>query len=137
MAQNKTAAAKTARKTIKAPAPQAAPLLVAAEAAKVVEKPTTNVTTPQPRLAAETPSKGYGDLAAVGQDNLEACVEYGTIVAKGVETLGTEVMSFTQASIEADLAAARDIMAAKTLQEALDLQTGSGITHCSISVCDE
>ena len=33
------------------------------------------------------------------------------------------MMSFTQASIEADLAAAKDIMAAKTPHEAIDLQT--------------
>lgn len=142
MAQKKTAAAKIARKAIKVPARQAAPLLEAAKAVKVVEKPAEIVASAQSRQApsarasstrapstrasstrTNTPSNDLDDLAVVGRENLEACVKCGTIAAKGVESLGTEVMSFTQASIEADLAAAKDIMAAKTLHEAIDLQT--------------
>ena len=130
MAQKKTAAAKTARKTIKAPtnvpARHAAPLLEDAKPekivepeknvekvpAKVVEKPVVAVQ-PRPTPTANAPSKDFGDLAAVGREHLEACVQCGTI----------EVMSFTQASIEADLAAAKGIMAANTLHEAIELQT--------------
>lgn len=125
MVQKKTAAAKSARKTIKLPpkapakvsakvpakVPAAAPLLVAVEA--------RSASAPN----AASSGKDLRDLGDVAAENLEACVECGTIAAKGVEELGTKVMSFTQASIEADLAAAKDILAAKTLHEAIDLQT--------------
>ena len=152
MAQKKTATAKSARKTVREPARKPAPLLavvadkapevrvapvvpvvpvapvapVAAPAsvAKVLPRQVAKVSAKTPEKTPEkTQGKDFGDLAAVGQESFEACVKSGTIVAKGVETLGNEVMSFTQANIEADLAAARDIMSAKTLREAIDLQT--------------
>ncbi len=136
MAQKKTATAKLAPKTVREPARKPAPLL-AVVADKTPEVPVAPVAAPPsvakvlPRQAtkvsAKAPGKAFGedfgDLATVGQENFEACVKCGTIVAKGVETLGNEVMTFTQANIEADLAAAKDIMTAKTLREAIDLQT--------------
>ena len=139
MAQKKTATAKSARKIVREPARKPVPLLVVAEAdvaadvtADVAAASKANV---PPRQVAEAPikapakapakalGKDFGDFATVGQENFEACVKCGTIVAKGVETLGNEVMSFTQANIEADLAAAKNIMTAKTFREAIDLQT--------------
>lgn len=145
MAQKKTATAKSARKTVREPARRPAPLLVVAEADQTIEADEATKTAAArdanvpPRQAAKVPAKApakapaktptktrgedFGDLATVGQENFEACVKSGTIVAKGVETLGNEVMSFTQANIEADLVAATDIMTAKTLREAIDLQT--------------
>ncbi len=151
MAQKKTAAAKTARKTVKQSAPKAARLVVVSEATKAAkgamaagtaaaskvnkdlrqateaavatQTAAANNVNKALRQTTEAASKGLGDLASVGQENFEACVKSGTIAAKGAETLGNEVMTFTQASIEADLAAAKDIMTAKSFREALDLQT--------------
>ena len=65
---------------------------------------------------------GYDELAAAGQENLEACVKCGTIVAKGMEKLSKEVFSFTQTAVEANLTAAQSILTAKTWFEAIDLQ---------------
>lgn len=124
MAQKKTAAVKTTRSKVKAPAPKAAPLLTVVEASE--EPAASEVNTPLRQTvpaSAKAPGKDFGNLGIVGQENIEACVKCGTIVAKGVETLGNEVMTFTQASIEADLAAAKNIMAAETLLEVIDLQT--------------
>jgi len=127
MAQKKKAAARTARKTIELPAPKAAPLLAAARptvASAAAKAPAADKPQAPVRQVAKTAGNNIGDLETVGRKNFEACVKCGTIVAKGVETLGNEVMTLTQANIEADLAAAKDILAAKTLQEAIDVQAG-------------
>jgi phasin family protein len=107
------------------PAPTAKAPTAKAPTAKAptAKVPTAKAAKPKaPKAEANTPKKDFGDLAAVGQENIEACVKCGSLVAKGVEALGTEVMSFTQANIEADIAAAKDIMTAKSLQEAVALQ---------------
>ncbi len=193
MAQNSTASAATARKTVNVPAPAAAPLIKAAEApmapAGTAAAPRTGAVAPKavaPKAVAEVPrepkaapqtdaatakavapaaakpkatpragaatakaapratvaaakttapargepkaagavGQGLGDLVTAGRENLEACMKSGRIVAKGMETLGNEVMTLTQANIEANLAAARGIMQAKTLREVIDLQSG-------------
>ena len=67
--------------------------------------------------------EGYGDFADLGQQNVEALVKSGTICAKGVETLGQEVMDFTRSSIEGNVSAAKAIMGAKNLNEIVDLQS--------------
>ena len=124
MAQKKTAAAKTTRNKAKARVRKVAPLLTVVEASE--ESAASEVNTPSRQTApvsAKASSQGFGEPAIVGQENFDACVQCGTIVAKGVETLGNEVMTFTQTRIEADLAAAKNIMAAGTLLEIIDLQT--------------
>lgn len=144
MAQKNTVTAKITRKKVKTPARKAAPLLAVTAASK---KPATRRANPVRRQTAKAPAKApakafattrrkvltkaptaatardFGDLEMVGQEDFKACVKCGTIVAESVETLGNEVMSFTQASIEADLAAAKGILAAESLREAIDLQT--------------
>ena len=132
MAQNKTAIAKTTQKKAKQPERKAAPLLAVAKANKTpatreintVQRQTAKAPakTPAAKTHAKSPTKEIDDLGVVGQENFTACVKCGTIVAHSVETLGNEVMSFTQASIEADLAAARGILAAESLSEVIDLQ---------------
>lgn len=69
-------------------------------------------------------ARGYGGLTASGTDTMDAYVKCGTIVAKGMEALGKEVIKFAQASVEANLTATRNLMAAKTLREAMELQAG-------------
>ncbi|MFQ5775031.1 MAG: phasin family protein [Kiloniellaceae bacterium] len=66
--------------------------------------------------------EGYDEIAALGKDTIEAYVNCGSIVARGVESLGKEVMDYAQCSLEANLAAAKNLMAVKTLREAIDLQ---------------
>jgi phasin family protein len=144
MAQKKTAAANTAPKTVKESVRETTPLLAVTETKRPAAAPKTKIAeVPKAKIAVAAPKAPvarkaktaphqnayaagveFGDLETVGQETFEACVKCGTIAAKGVETLGNEVMTFTQANIEADLAAAKDILAAKTLNEAIDLQTG-------------
>jgi phasin family protein len=67
--------------------------------------------------------KAYGDLAAFGQANAEALFRSGSIVAKGAEEMGKEVVAFTQASLESGVATGKAMMSVKTVRELVDLQT--------------
>lgn len=71
----------------------------------------------------QTVLKRYDEAASFGKDNVEACVQSGTRFAKGVESLGKELMSLAQSAAEANLATARALFGAKTLREVIDLQT--------------
>lgn len=66
--------------------------------------------------------QGYDDLAAVGKDNMEACLKCGGILAKGMEGLSKELMKYAQVSFEANLAVTKKLMGVKTVREAIDLQ---------------
>jgi phasin family protein len=66
--------------------------------------------------------KGYGELASLGKENLEALVQSSQIVVKGAETFGKEWMGFAQAAVEQNVSAVQSIVAAKTLKELVELQ---------------
>ena len=129
MARKQTASAVAARKTIKAQTRKAAPEIETAKigtaktetAKKSAGSPPTRVVPVAQAAAAE--GIGLEVLMTAGQDNLAACVMCGTIVAKGLETLGNQVMTLTQANIDANVAATKSLMAAKTPHELIDLQT--------------
>lgn len=93
-----------------------------AEAGKGYEK-AASTTRAQVEKTSQAVFKGYDDLAVVGKDNIDACLKSGTILAKGMEALGNEVVKYTQTSIEKNMAAAKTMMGARTLREAVDLQT--------------
>ena len=123
------------RKTTKAARPAAEPAKPAATEAEepVVEaaaKPVVNateqavaVTTQRVEAASGALFQGYDDFANVGKGNIDAYIEFSTIVAQGMESLSKQVMDYAQASLEANLVVAKSMMTAKTLREAIDLQT--------------
>jgi phasin family protein len=55
--------------------------------------------------------------------NLEAVVASVTAAAKGVETLGAQAMAFSKTSMENQVAAGKALAGAKSVQEAVELQT--------------
>lgn len=75
------------------------------------------------KKGAEMAAKSYDDVIAFNQDNFDAMVEFGKATAKGVEELNAEVLAFNKVAIEENVAAAKAVMGAKTVQEAVDLQT--------------
>jgi len=144
MAQKQSASAGSAPKTVKAQAPVAAPLIEMASPAATPVKATpvkatpvkatpvkaTPVKAPVRKIPAAPKAKAaavagsdFEALMAAGQDNLAACVTCGTIVSKGLETLGNQVMTLAQANIDANMAATKSLMTAKTPHELVDLQT--------------
>ena len=65
----------------------------------------------------------YDDVSRLSKDNLEACVRSSEVVAKGVETFGEEVVSFSRDALEAGIQTAQSIATAKSLHEVFDLQS--------------
>ena len=80
------------------------------------------LTQEQVAKVSESLFKGYDELNALSKDNYEALVKSGTIVAKAVEDLGKDWMSFTQSSVEQGVAAMQALFSAKTLREFVELQ---------------
>lgn len=60
---------------------------------------------------------------AHSKKNLEAMVASVTAATKGAETLGAQAMAFSKQSIEDQVAAAKSLAGAKSVQEAVELQT--------------
>ncbi len=90
-------------------------------AAQSVERAVTT-TNDQVKKASKAMFAGYGDFSTMGQQNIDAMVKAGQIMAVGMESVSREWMSFAQASAEANAAAATRMFSAKTMQEAIDLQ---------------
>src|SRR6516165_2868194 len=56
--------------------------------------------------------------------NLEAVVASVSAAAKGAETLGAQAMAFSKKAFDDQVAAARSLASAKSVQEVVELQTG-------------
>lgn len=145
MAQKKTAAAapRTAEKTNAqlalvqptaaqpATGPTSATPVKAPAKAKAVKR-AAPAKAPKAKPAAAAPIAGFEDFAAAGEDAIEAYLTCSKIAADGVESLGKEVVSFAQASVEAQFAYAKIIMDAKTFQDAFEAHsdyTSKNIDH--------
>ena len=63
-------------------------------------------------------------MNSLSKKNLEAFVASMTAAAKGAETVGAHTVAFSKKSFEGQVAAAKALTAAKSLQEAVELQTG-------------
>jgi phasin family protein len=67
--------------------------------------------------------KNYDDIVAFNQNNFDALVASSTAAAKGFEELTKQYVAFASASFEDAISAGKKIVAAKTVNEAIDLQT--------------
>jgi len=67
--------------------------------------------------------KAYEEFAKFQKDNYEAYVAASTIFAKGAENVGKAWMSLSQEAMEAAAHTAKALLGAKTLREAVDLQS--------------
>lgn len=63
------------------------------------------------------------DINVHSKQNLEALVAAATAATKGAEALGAQAIAFSRKSMEDNVAAAKTLGSAKSLQEAVDLQT--------------
>lgn len=91
-------------------------------AAQASYEQAVELTKTQVEKASQNFFKGYGELAVIGKENLEAMVRSSTIVAKSAETFSKEWMGFAQAAVEQNVAAVQSLVAAKTLKEVVELQ---------------
>jgi phasin family protein len=63
------------------------------------------------------------DMNVHSKRNLEAVVASVTAASKGAETLGAQALAFSKKAAEDHMAAAKTLSGAKSLQEAVELQT--------------
>lgn len=67
--------------------------------------------------------KAYEEFSKFQKDNYDAYVAASTIFAKGAENVGKTWMSLTQEALENAAQTAKALLGAKTLREAVDLQS--------------
>ena len=65
----------------------------------------------------------FGELNTHSKKNLEAAVASVTAATKGAEALGAQAMAYSKKAIEDQIAAAKTLSAAKSVQEVVELQT--------------
>jgi len=73
--------------------------------------------------AVEKSLSALTDVNGYSKKNLEAVIASVTAATKGAETLGAEAMAFSKKSVEAQVAAAKSLSGAKSVQEVVELQT--------------
>jgi phasin family protein len=73
--------------------------------------------------AVEKSLSAFSDVNGYSKKNLEAVVASVTAATKGAEALGAQAMSFSKSSFEGQVAAAKSLAGAKSLQEVVELQT--------------
>ena len=66
--------------------------------------------------------KTYDQLMAFGKDNAEAMLKSANAAGKGLETINSEVFSYSRRFFEDGVAAAKAVLSAKTFEEAFHLQ---------------
>jgi len=73
--------------------------------------------------AVEKSLAGLNEANAHSKKNLEAVIASVTAATKGAEALGAQAMSFSKAAVENQVAAAKSLSTAKSVQEVVELQT--------------
>lgn len=67
---------------------------------------------------------GYDNVVSYNKDTAEALLKSATVAGKGAETLNNEIYAYTKQSLEDSLAAGRALLSAKSVHEAIEVQTG-------------
>jgi phasin family protein len=73
--------------------------------------------------AVEKSLAGLNEANAYSKKNLEAVIASVTAAAKGAEALGAETIAYSKAAMENQVAAAKSLSGAKSVQEVVELQT--------------
>jgi phasin family protein len=76
------------------------------------------------RSGFEKAIDNYETAFALGRDTLDACVTSAAVAGRGLEKLNGEIFAYSKRSLEESIAAARTLIAAKSVQEAFEFQTG-------------
>ncbi|NNU79701.1 TIGR01841 family phasin [Halovulum dunhuangense] len=68
-------------------------------------------------------TKGFEDMSAFTQENVDAVVKSAEIAAKTAEGIGAEMSAYSKKSFEDSVAAAQDLASAKNMTELMEKQT--------------
>jgi len=67
--------------------------------------------------------KSYDQFLTYGKETVEACAKSASAAGKGAETFNNELYAFSKKSIEDSITAAKALMGAKSVHEALEFQS--------------
>jgi phasin family protein len=98
-------------------------MATAAETAKATAERFAETGNQAFKESVEKSLAAFADLNSHSKRNLEAMVASVTAATKGAETLGAQVTAYAKKATEDQIAAAKSLTTAKSLQEAVELQT--------------
>ncbi len=75
------------------------------------------------KVGFEKIMKNYDVVLGYGKDTAEACMKSATVAGKGVESLNSELYSFSKQSLEDSITATKAVMSSKSLHEAFEYQS--------------
>ncbi len=75
------------------------------------------------KTGLEKALKGYDAFLGYGKDTAEAVTKSATTAGKGIETINSELYSYSKQSIEDAVAATKAVMGSKSVHEAFEFQT--------------
>jgi phasin family protein len=75
------------------------------------------------KASLEKAAKGYETVLGYSKDTAEACMKSATVAGKGIETINSEIYSYSKDAIEESIAAGKAILGSKSIHEAFELQT--------------
>jgi hypothetical protein len=99
--------------------------MAAAETAKFTVEQFTAAGTTAFKDGVEKSLAALNEANTYSKKNLEAVVASVTAATKGAEALGAQAMAFSKKSVEDQVAAGKALAGAKSVQEAVELQTAS------------
>ncbi|HVZ28584.1 MAG TPA: phasin family protein, partial [Rhizomicrobium sp.] len=67
--------------------------------------------------------KNYDTVLCYGKDTVEAYMKSATVAGKGIESINSEIYSYSKDAIEDSIAAGKAILGSKSIHEAFELQT--------------
>ena len=67
---------------------------------------------------------GYDNMVGYSKDTAEALIKSATAAGKGVETINNEFYAYAKQSLEDSIAAGKAMLSAKTVHEAIEVQSG-------------
>jgi phasin family protein len=94
-----------------------------AEAAQSTVEQFTSASSTAFKDGVEKTLSAFSEANAHSKKNLEAVVASVTAAAKGAECVGAQAMAFSKKTFDDQVAAARSLAGAKSLQEVVELQT--------------
>ena len=97
--------------------------MAAAETAKSTVEQLTAASNVAFKDGVEKTLAALNEANTYSKKNLEAVVASVTAATKGAEALGAQAMAFSKTSFEKQVAAAKSLAGAKSVQEVVELQT--------------
>jgi phasin family protein len=75
------------------------------------------------KTGLEKAMKGYDAVLGYNKDTAEAVMKSATVAGKSIESINSELYSFSKQSIEDSVAATKAVMGSKSVHEAFEFQT--------------